>query len=55
MKNNSLSAAFREVYKKTPKIVKKTTAKKGKAAGERQRKKIALEKARRRGAKIPKK
>jgi hypothetical protein len=52
-KNGKVEAAFSEVHKNTPKAVKKTTAKKGKAAGEKQRVAIALSKARAAGAKIP--
>jgi len=52
-KNGKVAAAFREVHKNTPEAVKKTIAKKGKAAGESQRKAIALSKARAAGASIP--
>jgi hypothetical protein len=48
-----IKAAFHEVHKDTPGIVKKTTAKKGKAAGEKQRVAIALSKARAAGANVP--
>ncbi len=41
-------AAFREVNRKEPAIVKKTRRKKGKAAAKRQKIAIALSKARRR-------
>lgn len=51
MKNNkpakkAVKAAFKEVYSKKPAIVKKTEAKKGKAAGKAQMIAIALSKAR---------
>jgi len=48
-----LDVAFSEVFHKTPKIVKHTARKFGKARAERQRKAIALNKARRAGADIP--
>lgn len=51
--DRKVAAAFHEVHENTPGIVKKTTAKKGKAAGERQRVAIALSKAREAGANIP--
>lgn len=47
-------AAFREVSREEPEAVKRTRRKQGSAAAERQRKAIALDKARRRGARIPK-
>lgn len=47
--------AFREVNRNEPGAVKKTRKKKGKAAAERQRTAIALSKARRAGAGIPRK
>lgn len=55
LKNNALKSAFKEVYAKTPKIVKKTEKKKGKAAADRQKVAIALNKARAKGARISKK
>jgi hypothetical protein len=48
-------AAFREVHRKEPKVVKKTRRKKGAKAARKQKVAIALAKARRRGARIPKK
>lgn len=47
--------AFDEVHSNTPAIVKKTTKKEGKEAGEKQRVAIALSKARAAGANIPEK
>ena len=45
-KKNAVKAAFQEVFKKTPKIVKKTAKKFGKARAEKQRIAIALAKGR---------
>ena len=42
-----IATAMREVHRNEPAVVAKTRAKKGKAAAERQRKAIALSKARR--------
>lgn len=47
-----VEAAMREVHRNTPAVVKQTARKKGKAAAERQRRKIGLEKARRKGARV---
>jgi len=44
---------FDEVHSNTPRAVKRTARKKGKAAAEKQRVAIALSKARRAGANIP--
>ena len=46
--------AFREVTRNEPKAVKRTRRKKGARAAKKQRIAIALRKARRRGARIPK-
>lgn len=48
-----LRSVGRELKRDEPSVVKKTRRKKGAAAAERQRKAILLEKARRRGARIP--
>lgn len=48
-----VESAFREVHEDEPESVKRTRRKKGSAAAEKQRKAIALAKARRRGARIP--
>lgn len=45
--------AFREVHRNEPETVKKTRARHGKAAADKQLKRIALDKARRAGARIP--
>ena len=50
---SKLHEAFDEVHKNTPKIVKHTAEKFGKARAERQRVAIALSKARANGAKVP--
>jgi len=50
-----LKQAFSEVKHNVPDVVKRTARKKGKAAAKRQMKAIALSKARRKGARIPKK
>jgi molybdenum cofactor biosynthesis enzyme len=47
--------AFAEVPYKTPAVVKQTAKKKGNAAAKKQMAAIALDKARRAGARIPKK
>jgi hypothetical protein len=47
-------AAFREVHENEPSIVSKTRRKKGKEAAKEQKAAIALSKARRAGARIPK-
>lgn len=49
-----VASAMREVHRNTPKIVERTRRKYGKARAEKQRKAIGLAKARRRGARIPK-
>ena len=48
-----LHRAFSEVFHKMPKVVKHTARKYGKKRAESQRKAIALSKARKRGANIP--
>lgn len=48
-------AAFAEVLYSPPKAVERTAKKKGKAAAKKQMTAIALDKARRAGARIPKK
>lgn len=45
--------AFHEVYEKTPKAVMNTIAKSGAEQGRKQRVAIALSKARKKGARIP--
>jgi hypothetical protein len=45
--------AFHEVYHNTPNVVYQTTAKKGAERGQKQRVAIALSKARKKGARIP--
>lgn len=52
---DTIEAAFHEVEHNEPAIVGKTRRKKGAKAAERQKKAIALDKARRAGAHIPKK
>lgn len=47
-----LKSVGRELKKNEPAAVKRTRAKKGKAAAERQRKAILLSKARKRGARV---
>ena len=49
-----VEAAFHEVMHNEPAVVGKTRRKKGKAAARKQKVAIALSKARRRGAKVPK-
>ena len=49
------TAAFREVHEKQPKRVTLTIGTYGKERGEKQRIAIALDKARQKGARIPKK
>ncbi len=49
-----IAAAAREVHRKEPAIVAKTRRKKGAAAARKQKVAIILSKARRRGARIPK-
>lgn len=49
-----VNRAFSEVFSKTPKAVKHTASKFGKARAEKQRVAIALNKARKAGASIPK-
>lgn len=49
-----VSRAFREVNKNVPGIVKHTARKYGAKRAKAQKKAIALDKARRRGARIPK-
>lgn len=53
MPEGALASAFHEVSHNTPAIVKHTAKKYGKARAEKQRVAIALEKARKHGAKIP--
>lgn len=48
-----VSEAFREVHGQTPSRVKQAMRKQGKVAAERMRTAIALDKARRKGARIP--
>ena len=50
-----VKAAFHEVHENQPKIVMHTIAKKGPEVGRKQKIAIALDKARRKGARIPKK
>lgn len=50
-----LASVGRELRKSPPTVLAKTAAKKGSAAAERQRVAILLEKARARGAHIPRK
>lgn len=54
-KNGKVRAAFHEVYAKEPAAVAKTRSKKGAAAAKKQKVAIALSKARKAGAKLPKK
>lgn len=49
-----IDAAFREVHGNVPSRVKQTKRKFGKERAELQKKAIALDKARRKGARIPK-
>lgn len=53
MADKRVEAAFHEVFTDTPKIVKHTARKFGKAKAEKQRVAIALSKARKAGASIP--
>jgi len=53
MPPGALAEAFHEVYKDTPRIVSHTARKFGAKRAEAQRVAIALEKARKAGAKIP--
>jgi hypothetical protein len=50
-----IKAAFDEIKKNPPAVLAKTAAKKGPAAANKQRVAIGLSKARRAGARIPKK
>ena len=50
-----VTSAMREVHKNPPKRVAKTLKNKGKAAAEKQLRGIALDKARKAGARVPKK
>lgn len=53
--NPKVKAAFDEIKKNPPGVLAKTAAKKGPAAANKQRVAIGLSKARRAGARIPKK
>lgn len=54
-KKIAIKRAFHEINKNEPTIVKKTRATKGAKAAQKQKVAIALNKARQRGARIPKK